>query len=98
MADSPELAAAKRLLGEAKDRGFHFERVAPGQDGPLRGVRETPEHHDEIYLAGCGAPESCTAIRRRGSSLIVPGGLPVTARITGDALTVLHTVVADWPT
>ncbi len=24
-------------------------------------------------------------------------GLPVTARVTGDALTVLHTVVSDWP-
>jgi hypothetical protein len=37
MADSPELAAAKRLLDEAKDQGFRFERLAPGEDGPLRG-------------------------------------------------------------
>jgi hypothetical protein len=96
MADSPELAAAKRLLDEAKAQGFRFERVAPGEDGHLRGVRDTPEHRDEIYLAGFAAPESCTAIRRRRSSLIVPGGLPVTARVTGDALTVLHTVVSDW--
>ena len=96
MADSPELAAAKRLLDKAKDQGFRFERVAPGEDGPLRGVRDTPEHRDEIYLAGFAAPESCTAIRRRRCSLIVPGGLPVTARVTGDALTVLHTVVSDW--
>jgi hypothetical protein len=29
--------------------------------------------------------------------LIVPGGLPITERVTGDALTVLHTLVADWP-
>ncbi|MBV9651561.1 MAG: hypothetical protein JO296_15685 [Pseudonocardiales bacterium] len=96
MADSPELAAAKRLLDEAKDQGFRFERVAPGEDGPLRGVRDTPKHRDEIYLAGFAAPESCTAIRRRRSSLIVPGGLPITAHVTGDALTVLHTVVSDW--
>lgn len=97
MADSPELAAAKRLLDEAKGQGFRFERLAPGQDGPLRGVRDTPQHRDEIYLAGFTAPESCTAIRRRRRcSLIVPGGLPVTARVTGDALTVLHTVVSDW--
>lgn len=96
MADSPELAAAKRLLDDAKDQGFHFERVAPGEDGPLQGVRETPEHRDEIYLTGFAAPDSCTAIRRRRSSLIVPGGLPVAARITGDALSVLHAVVADW--
>lgn len=71
MADSPELAAAKRLLDDAKDRGFHFERVAPGDDGPLRGLRETPEHRDEIYLAGFWAAESCTAIRRRRSCLAV---------------------------
>ncbi|MGH3548332.1 MAG: hypothetical protein ACRDQU_09515 [Pseudonocardiaceae bacterium] len=56
MADSPELAAAKRLLDEAKDRGFRFERLPPGEDGPLRGVRDTPEHRDEIYLSGFGAP------------------------------------------
>jgi hypothetical protein len=98
MADSPELAAAKRLLDAAKDRGFTFVRIAPGSDGPLRGVRETVEYLDEIYLAGCAQPDSCTAIRRRRSSLVVPGGLPVTARVTGDALVVLHTVVSDWST
>jgi hypothetical protein len=26
------------------------------------------------------------------SSLILPGGLPITARVSGDALSVLHTV------
>jgi hypothetical protein len=98
MAEGPDLIAAKRLLDAAKSRGFAFARIAPGEDGPLRGVRDTPEHRDEIYLSGFGAPESCTAIRRRRSSLVVPGGLPVTARVTGDALTVLHTVVSDWPT
>jgi hypothetical protein len=97
MADSPEVAAAKRLLDAAKDQGFRFERLAPGPDGPLRGVRETVEWRDEIYVGGCGQPDSCTAIRRRRSSLVVPGGLPVTARVTGDALVVLHTVVSDWP-
>jgi hypothetical protein len=96
MADSPDLVAAKQLLDDAKNRGFRFERVAPGEDGPLRGMRETAGYYDEIYLTGFGAPESCTAIRRCRSSLIVPGGLPVTDRITGDALTVLHTVVTEW--
>lgn len=96
MADSPDLAAAKRLLDAAKNRGFTFARIAPGPDGPLRGVRETVDWCDEIYLAGWGQLDSCTAIRCRRSSLVVPGGLPVTARVTGDALTVLHTVVSDW--
>lgn len=94
--DSPDLAAAKRLLDTAKDQGFCFLRIAPGPDGPLRAVRETPEFVDELYLAGFWQPDSCTAIRRRRCALIVPGGLPITARVEGDALTVLHTVVTDW--
>lgn len=94
MTESPDLAAAKRLLDHAKDSGFRFERTAPGPDGPLRGVRETDQWHDEIYLSGFS--DSCSAIRRRRWSLIVPNGLPVTARVSGDALTVLHTVLYDW--
>ena len=97
MADSPQLAVAKRLLDAAKQAGFAFERIAPGQDAPLWGVRWTPEWLDELYLAGFSEPLSCTAIRRRRSSLVVPGGLPVVQRVRGDALTVLHTVVTDWP-
>ncbi|MGH3935737.1 MAG: hypothetical protein ACRDS1_12310 [Pseudonocardiaceae bacterium] len=62
----------------------------------MRGVRETVEFLDEIYVAGFWESDSCTAIRRRRSSLVVPGGLPVTERVIGDALTVLHTVVFDW--
>lgn len=92
--DSPALAAAKRLMDGAKADGFHFERIAHGPDAPLVGVRESVEWRDEIYLAGFS--DSCTAIRRRRSSLIVPGGLPVAERVSGDALTVLHTVVSDW--
>lgn len=95
MADSPELVAAKRLLDCAKRQGFTFQRVAPGEDGPLFGRRETIEYRDEIYIGGFG--DSCHATRARKSSLLVPGLLPVTARVSGDALTVLHTVVADWP-
>lgn len=94
MADSPFLAAAKRLLDQAKADGFHFQRIALGEDGPLLGVRETCEWRDEIYLAEFW--HSCSAIRRRCSSLVVPGGLPVAARVEGDAVTVLHTVVCDW--
>ncbi|MGH3765181.1 MAG: hypothetical protein ACRDTX_08525 [Pseudonocardiaceae bacterium] len=98
MTDSPEVAAAKRLLDAAKSGGFAFERIAPGPDGPLLGVRETPEWRDEIYLGGFWQPDSCGAIRRRRSSLVVPGGLPVAVQLRGDALTVLHTVVCDWAT
>jgi hypothetical protein len=94
IAEGPELTAAKRLLDLAKNQGFAFQRVALGPDGPLWARRETLEHHDEIYLGGF--TNSCYATRARKSSLIVPGGLPITARVTGDALTVLHTVVNDW--
>jgi hypothetical protein len=95
-ADGPELAAAKRLLDAAKDAGFSFARIALGEDGPVRGTRQTPQWVDEMYLAGFS--QSCTAIRRRRCSLIVPGGLPVAKRVDGDALEVLHTVVTEWPT
>ncbi|MGH3768073.1 MAG: hypothetical protein ACRDTX_23485 [Pseudonocardiaceae bacterium] len=94
-ADGPELRAAKRLLDLATSQGFAFQRVAPGPDGPLFARRETTQYRDEIDLGGFA--DSCHATRARKSSLVVPGGLPVTARVTGDALTVLHTVLADWP-
>jgi hypothetical protein len=93
--DGPQLAAAKRLLDAAKDAGFTFVRIAPGPDGPLRGMRETCEWTDDIYIGGFA--DSCTALRRRRSSLVVPNGQPVAARVDGDAIEVLHTVVADWP-
>jgi hypothetical protein len=93
-AESSQLSAAKRLLDLAKRQGFVFQRVAPGEDGPLFARRETIEYRDEIYLGGFS--DSCHATRARKSSLIVPGDLPVTAQVSGDALTVLHTVVSDW--
>ena len=96
VADSPELAAAERLLDAAKEQGFTFHRIAPGPDGPLLGVRETARYRDTCYLGGFG--EGCSATRVRKYSLIVPGGLPLAAQVSGDALTVLHTVVSDWAT
>jgi hypothetical protein len=94
MTESPELAAAKRLLDVARDQGFAFQRVAPGEDGPLRGVREK-EYRDTIYVRGFGG--SCHATRARKSSLLLPGGLPITEQVTGSAVEVLIAVV-DWPT
>ncbi len=96
MTDSPDVASAKRLLDVAKNGGFRFQRIAPGPDGPLLGVRETTHWRDELYLSGFWEPDSCTATRRRRSSLIVPGGWPVAKELRGDALTVLHTVLCDW--
>ena len=93
-ADSRELSAAKRLLDAAKSQGFTFQRIAPGPDGPLLGVRETIEYRDTCYLSGFG--DGCSATRARKYSLVVPGGLPITERVSGNALTVLHKVVSDW--
>ena len=95
MTEGPEVRAAKRLLDAAKDHGFAFARIAPGEDGPLMGVRESIEFVDRIYLGGFSS--GTWATRQRRSSLVVPGGLPVTERVSGDALTVLHAVVTgDW--
>jgi hypothetical protein len=98
MPDSPEVAAAKRLLDTAKNQGVAFTRVAPGEDGPLVGVRETLEWRDVIHLGGFWAPDSFSAKRLRRSSLVIPSGLPVTEQVRGDALTVLYTVLYDWTT
>ena len=60
------------------------------------GVRYSVEWIDRIYLGGFS--NSTWATRQRRSSLVVPGGLPVTVRVSGDALTVLHTVTSEWAT
>lgn len=92
--DGPEVTAAKRLLDAAKRAGFAFQRVAPGEDSPLIGVRESPTYRDTCYLGGFSG--GCSATRTRKSALVIPGGPLVTARVDGDALTVLHTMVANW--
>jgi hypothetical protein len=94
--DGPDIVAAKRLLDAAKREGFTFQRIAPGEDGPLFGIRETLTYRDTCYLGGFSA--GCSATRTRKLSLLIPGGPLVIARVNGDALTVLHTVVTDWST
>jgi hypothetical protein len=90
--DGPELAATKRLLDVAKSREFAFERIAPGPDGPLRGVRETiqfPRRDLSGWVLGAGL------VQRHPAAPLVPGGLPVAQQLRGDALTVLRTVLWD---
>jgi len=96
-AESPDVVIGMRLLDIAKRQGFTFRRLAPGPDGPLWGTRDTETWQDRIYLSGFWEPDSCSAIRRRKSSLLVPGDLLVTERVSGDALNVLNTVVSYWP-
>ena len=94
-ADSPDLVIAKRLLDHAKLRGFQFQRTAPGPDGPLLGTRHTGDWQDTIHLAGFS--QDCYALRTRTTSLLVPDSALVERRATGDALTVLDTVLT-WDT
>ena len=49
-ADSPDVMIAKRLLDQLKQRGFQFERIAPGEDGPLIGNRVTGNCVDMIHI------------------------------------------------
>lgn len=56
---------------------------------------QQPGRHGDAALAGSTVLLRSLQQRRR-CALLVPGGLPVTARVEGDALAVLHTVVTDW--
>ncbi len=94
-ADSPDLAIAKRLLDCLKLCGFQFQRVGPGEDGPLVGNRVSGECVDLIHIEGFS--RDCYAWRKRTSSLIVPGDALMERRVHGHALTVLNDVLM-WET
>ncbi|MGH3796498.1 MAG: hypothetical protein ACRDSP_16600 [Pseudonocardiaceae bacterium] len=94
-ADSPDLVIAKRLLDHLKRRGFQFQRVAPGEDGPLVGHRVSGNWEDTVHIQGFS--RDCFACRKRTSSLIVPGNGLVEHRTHGSALNVLNEVLT-WET
>ena len=93
--DSPDLVIAKRLLDHLKARGVQFQRVAPGEDGPLVGNRVSDHWVDLVHIEGFS--RGCFAWRKRTSSLIVPGEGLVERRVHGHALTVLNDVLT-WET
>jgi hypothetical protein len=93
--DTADLVIAKRLLDSLKLCGFQFQRVAPGEDGPLVGQRVSGDWLDLIHIEGFS--RDCFAWRKRTSSLIVPGEALVERRSHGHALTVLNDVLT-WET
>lgn len=94
--DSPDVVIAKRLLDQLKLVGFEFQRIAPGEDGPLVGNRVTGgDCVDIIHIEGFS--RDCFAWRQRSSLLIVPGGGLVDRRTDGSALDVLQEVLTWEP-
>ncbi|MCA1706930.1 MAG: hypothetical protein LC808_28170 [Actinobacteria bacterium] len=89
--DSPDLAQAKQLLDKLKEAGFRFKRTAPGEDGPLLGLRASGQWVDTVYFEGFSS--DCMAWRQRRSLLIVPGGSVIERQVSGGALAVLGEVV-----
>lgn len=93
--DSPGVVIAKQLLDHAKQRGFEFRRIAPGEDGPMVGYRVSGGWIDLIHIAGFSG--DCLAWRQRASSLILPEGALAQRRVEGSALDVLHEALAWEP-
>lgn len=50
--DSPDVVIAKQLLDYAKLCGFEFQRIAPGDDGPLVGNRTSGGWVDIVHIEG----------------------------------------------
>jgi hypothetical protein len=89
--DDPHVAAVERLVELAKQRGFTF--TPAGEQGSLWGERVAPGRIDVVFLGDSG---HCNAVRSRRGHL-APGEPLFTERITGPALSVLHTVLHTWP-
>ena len=89
--DGPDVVIAKQLLDYAKLCGFEFQRIAPGDDGPLVGNRTSGGCVDIIHIEGFS--RDGLALRQRTSSLIVPGDALVQRRVEGSALDVLNEVL-----
>jgi hypothetical protein len=93
--DSPDVVTAKRLLDYAKQVGFEFHRVAPGEDAALVGSRVSDDYVDLIHIEGFS--RDCFAWRKRTSSLIVSQDALVQCQVRGSALEVLNEVLTWEP-
>jgi hypothetical protein len=86
--DSPDLVIAKRLLDHATRCGFQFQPIQGGPDGALLGTRDRAEFVDIVFIAGFS--RDCYALRRRVTSLLVPGGGVVIATVAA------HRIPYPW--
>jgi hypothetical protein len=89
--DSPDVVIAKQLLDHAKQGGFTFQRVSPGEDAPLVGYRVSKGWAELIHIEGFS--RDCFAWRQRTSPLIVSSDALVQHRVEGGALEVLKEVL-----
>lgn len=89
--DNPYQTALERLLHLARERGFVF--TPAGERGAQWGQRTTPHWTDLMFLGETGHGN---AVRSRRDH-VIPGEPLFTERISGPALTVLHTVIYSWP-
>jgi hypothetical protein len=89
--DSPGREAVTLLLALATRRGFTF--TPAGQDGALWGERGSAQWRDVMFLGASGHANAA----RASTGMLVPGEPLFAERVSGSALTVLHTVVYGWP-
>lgn len=93
-AESPDLAAAKRLLDAAKCGGVSLRAGGAGSGRAAVGRAGDPpvaRHHLPRRVQ--------PGMHRHPGPQVVfdrPGRTVVTQRLDGDAVSVLHTVVCDW--
>jgi hypothetical protein len=88
--DSADVTLAKRLLDYARQQGFEFQRVAPGEDAPLVGNRVSGDWVDLVHIEGFS--RDCFAWRKRISSLIASGN-SMERQVDGSVLDVLNEVL-----
>lgn len=67
MADSPDLAATKRLLDAAKDAGFSFQRIARGTMLPCAGCARASSGwmNSPRRVLGTADSEQCHSSKRK---------------------------------
>jgi hypothetical protein len=88
----PDREAVTRLMDLAIRRGFSF--TPAGERGSLWGERVSARWRDVVFLCASGHANAA----RASIGPLAPGEPLLTDRVSGTALTILHTIVYTWPT